>query len=214
VKVSCVMPTCNRREFIPSAIKCFESQTWEDKELIVLDDGESVQDLIPSWAKYHRCEKLKIGAKRNRCCELASGEVIIHWDDDDWSAPERIETQVKLLVESGRQVTGYRNLLFWDGEKAFKYKGATYYACGTTLCYYRSFWESNQFSNALGIGEDGLFVWQAAKQGKLHTSNDVGLIVARIHDRPTSKKATGTSNFPPVDVSELPKQFPKWSVTP
>ena len=35
-----------------------------------------------------------IGAMRNRACELARGEVIIHWDDDDWYAAQRISAQV------------------------------------------------------------------------------------------------------------------------
>jgi glycosyltransferase involved in cell wall biosynthesis len=47
--VSCLMPTADRREFIPCAIRCFKNQDYENLELIILDDGEQeIRDLIPS----------------------------------------------------------------------------------------------------------------------------------------------------------------------
>lgn len=38
--VSCVMPTANRRHFVPEAIRLFLAQDYAEKELIILDDGE------------------------------------------------------------------------------------------------------------------------------------------------------------------------------
>jgi glycosyltransferase involved in cell wall biosynthesis len=219
MKVSAIMPTYNRREFIPLAIKCFESQTYQDKELIVLDDGESVRDLIPSWAKYHRCEKLRVGPKRNKACELASGGIIVHWDDDDWSAPTRIEDQVNRLVkslespDSPKAVTGYSTLLFWDGKRAFRYLGDQHHAAGSSLCYFKSWWNNHRFID-VQIGEDGRFSGTAFKAGKLITAKDNGLMVATIHPKNTSARATGSTIFPEVSPSELPDEFPKWRVTP
>lgn len=37
--VSCIMPTYNRQDLIPVALKCYLSQDWPDKELVVIDDG-------------------------------------------------------------------------------------------------------------------------------------------------------------------------------
>lgn len=37
--ISCVLPTYNRRRFIPLAPQCFLSQDYPDKELLLLDDG-------------------------------------------------------------------------------------------------------------------------------------------------------------------------------
>ena len=37
--VSCIMPTCDRQVLIPVALKCYLSQDWPDKELVVIDDG-------------------------------------------------------------------------------------------------------------------------------------------------------------------------------
>ena len=38
--VSCVMPTYNRRRFIPQALRCFANRTYRNTELIVVDDSE------------------------------------------------------------------------------------------------------------------------------------------------------------------------------
>ena len=45
---SCIMPTANRRRFVPEAIRYFLAQDYPNKELIVIDDGAAaVVDLIP-----------------------------------------------------------------------------------------------------------------------------------------------------------------------
>ena len=45
---SCIMPTANRRQFVPEAIRYFLAQDYPNKELIVIDDGATtVGDLMP-----------------------------------------------------------------------------------------------------------------------------------------------------------------------
>ena len=89
------MPTCNRQGLIPVALKCFLSQDWPDKELVVIDDGaakvgELVKQLVPDAVYIYLAKKQVIGVKRNLACEAAGGEVICHFDDDDWSAAARV----------------------------------------------------------------------------------------------------------------------------
>jgi len=38
--ISCIMPTYNRRPFLPLALRCFLDQDYPNKELIIVDDGE------------------------------------------------------------------------------------------------------------------------------------------------------------------------------
>lgn len=46
--VSCIMPTYNRRAFVPQAIYYFLRQDYPNKELIIVDDStDEVGDLIP-----------------------------------------------------------------------------------------------------------------------------------------------------------------------
>ena len=60
--VSCVMPTCNRQGLISVALKCFLSQDWPDKELVVIDDGTAkveglVKQLVPDAVYIYLAEK-------------------------------------------------------------------------------------------------------------------------------------------------------------
>ncbi len=46
--ISCILPTANRRRFVPQAIRLFLAQDYPNKELVILDDGaESAADLVP-----------------------------------------------------------------------------------------------------------------------------------------------------------------------
>ena len=46
--VSCIMPTYNRRAFVPDAITYFLQQDYDNKELVIVDDGtDCIEDLVP-----------------------------------------------------------------------------------------------------------------------------------------------------------------------
>src|SRR5215471_6882917 len=82
--VSCIMPTANRRRFVPEAVRLFLAQDYSNKELVIVDDGEdSAADLIPKHRqiRYLRLDnRQSTGAKRNLACTVASGGIIAHWD--------------------------------------------------------------------------------------------------------------------------------------
>ena len=50
-------------------------------------------------------ERASIGVKRNLALSAASGEVIIHWDDDDLHHPDRVSKQVAPIVSGTASVT-------------------------------------------------------------------------------------------------------------
>ncbi len=59
-RVSCVMPTRNRRRFVGQALWYFLRQDYQPRELIVLDDGDDpIEDLIPAsdTVRYVRLER-------------------------------------------------------------------------------------------------------------------------------------------------------------
>ena len=66
-----------------------------------------------------RYEQATIGTKLRNFAGEANGpawmpEILIHWDDDDYSHPNRIAEQVALLQSSGADATvGFREMLFW-----------------------------------------------------------------------------------------------------
>lgn len=121
---------------------------------------------------YHRTDTLSpqrsIGDLRNYAASWQSDrnpDVFIHWDDDDWSHPNRIAEQVAFLQQSGADAVGYREMLFWrtDPGEAWIYSNPhPRYCLGTSLCYWRSAWERNPFPDT-SRGEEGqpLVGWQS-----------------------------------------------------
>lgn len=212
--VSCICVTANRRSMIGAALESYRSQDWPNKELIVIDDGsQDVRDLcadIPNCVYIYVAGPQKIGAKRNIACEAASGEIIVTIDDDDWSSSDRVSDQVNRLLESGKAVSGYHSMLFWDGTRGFKYKGASDYSLGTALCYRKDFWRKNAFIHENGRQfEDNAFVQAAKNASELISVDAEAKMVARIHSRNTSPKRPleSPSQWVPVGSSEFPAAF-------
>jgi glycosyltransferase involved in cell wall biosynthesis len=164
--VTCIMPTANRQQFVPKAIKYFLDQDYPYKELIIIDDGlDSVFNLIPNLycVRYlYLQQQLSIGTKRNIACEKASGSIIVHWDDDDWYAPNWITFQVDTILNADADICGLSHVQFYSVKDNRFYITKNTHAkkkwlCGATLAYRKSFWNDHPFKN-IQIGEDIFFV--------------------------------------------------------
>jgi len=200
--VSAIMPTRNRHGFAADSLACFLAQDWATKELIILDDDDAPSfpnGIAAKDVHYHRQPRATIGAKRNTCCRLASGKVIIHWDDDDYSATGRITDQLNRMVHYNTPATGYHTMIFRDGEDLYRYKGSEYYALGTSLCYQRWLWERAPFNEAgflpdgTLIPEDNIFVAQI--KASLISVDAGPMMWARIHAGCTSPHKGHGSNW-------------------
>ncbi len=211
--VSCIMPTYNRQNFIPVAVKCYLSQDWPDKQLVVIDDGSEtvgrlVKQLIPDAVYIYLAQKQTIGTKRNLACEAAGGEVICHFDDDDWSAAGRVRDQVMRLLESGKQMTGYHSITYWNGMKACRYVSPVpQYALGATMCYQKSFWHTHRFP-AKDYAEDNALVYQARDERQLIAVDARQMMIVRSHVLCTSNPERLRQNtWPEVPTGSLPREF-------
>ena len=93
--VSCLMITKNRANFAMCAVRCFLNQTYPNKELLIIDDGECgelarfIDHLDDTRIRYIRLApgNNALGDLRNRSVALAQGEWVCQWDDDDMSDP-------------------------------------------------------------------------------------------------------------------------------
>ncbi len=211
--VSCIMPTCNRREFVPQALKYFLRQDYGQKELIIIDDGtDPVCDLLPTdeRIRYVKLErKLTVGAKRNIACEQAKGEIVAHWDDDDWMADWRLSYQVEQLLRERADVCGLNRVFFFDPaagaawEYVFPGKIRPW-AYGATLCYAKSFWRENPFRD-ITVGEDSRFVW-SDPESRIVALPDNKFLAALVHAGNTSPKRIDEScwtRYPLQEIQEL-----------
>lgn len=104
-KVSIICPTYNRPEYHFQLYSMFIHQTHTNKELLILDDSPHpspfFSQLTDDRVTYiHVSIKVSIGEKRNLLINLAQGEIIAHFDDDDFYASDYIHTMVQLLQEA------------------------------------------------------------------------------------------------------------------
>jgi glycosyltransferase involved in cell wall biosynthesis len=164
--ISCIMPTCNRRRFMVQTLKLFEQQDYAQKELIVIDDGDDpVVDLIPADARirYVRVpERMSIGAKRNLAVSIARGDLICHWDDDDFFGCHRLSRQVEPILKGKAECSGMRMSLL------LRTADATLWGCTDqehdrlfghgvrcgTLLYPASYWREGLCYEDRNCGED------------------------------------------------------------
>lgn len=150
--MSCIMLTRDRRAFVPLALDCFLRQDYSHRELIVVDDGDDpVADLMPGHpsVRYLRLgTRYSTGTKRNIGCEHARGGIIVHWDDDGWSAPWRLSHQLAALAAARHAgVCGHRTALYRDSLSglAWRYEypaSRRPWLREGTLCYRRQVWQA------------------------------------------------------------------------
>ena len=135
MKASIITPTsANRKIHFPSLYNCFKSQTYSNCELLILDDSPSKSEFFlelndPNVRYFHAKQGMTIGDKRNHLVQMATGEIIIHFDDDDYYAPNYLEVIVEHLKEydfvtlSGwyAYMPRYDFFCYWDTNQFSKY---------------------------------------------------------------------------------------------
>lgn len=95
------MPTYNRAAFIMGSVESVLSQTYQNWELIIVDDGsedntsEIISTVKDSRVIFYEAGKIGLGIKlKNIGIERSVGELIAFIDSDDMWAPEKLEKQV------------------------------------------------------------------------------------------------------------------------
>ena len=181
------MPTRDRPQFVQQAAFYFLRQDYPSKQLVVVDDGErAIGDLLPDdeRIKYVRLDRRRpLGAKRNIACEASSGEIIAHFDDDDWMAPDRIRRQVEDLFRSEADATGLSPLRCFrleSGESFLhrKPRDDGWVAPGT-LVYRKAAWASRRFPE-VESGEGEAFAARF-ERARIHAQDAPDLYVALLH---------------------------------
>ena len=211
--VSCIMPTNNRRSFIPQSIAYFNRQDYANKELIILDDGsDQIRDLVPNNPRIRYFwidQKLTVGHKRNLACQKTVGDVILHWDDDDWSSDWRLSYQVDSLISSQSEICGLDKIYFYNPDTTqaweYVYKGKGNWVYGGTLCYTIDFWKHNPFLD-LDIGEDNHFVLDNPETKVLRLA-DNRFYLGITHPGNTSRKRTSGSSWHIAPVDTIQKMI-------
>ncbi len=101
--VSILIPAYNAQQWIADTLRSAIAQTWERKEIVIVDDGSSDQTLM--IARQFESDSVRIVAQKNRgaaaarnhALTLSRGDYIQWLDADDLLAPDKIERQMAVL---------------------------------------------------------------------------------------------------------------------
>ena len=179
--VSVICPTlASRAAFLPRAIRCFLAQDYPNLEMIIVGESGPLAVRVEEgrrilWA----VDPGNIGSARNTACRLASGEYIVHFDDDDYSASDRVSHQIAALEESAAALVAYSSVLceemrtvkVWTAEgkrpasKWWRWTFPNSGPAGLSFCYRRDWWAAHPFPD-VAAAEDDAFLAVALQHGK------------------------------------------------
>ena len=113
------MPTYNRAAYIMETIESIRNQTYQNWELIIVDDGsddnteEIIEEIKDSRIRFYKAGRIGIPSKiKNIGLENATGEIIAFIDSDDLWAQTKLEKQLIALQQypgAGFSLTGGYN---------------------------------------------------------------------------------------------------------
>jgi len=208
-KVSVIIPTYNRNKLVLDAIDSVLEQTFQDFEIIIVDDGSSddTQKHIERYQqkdkriKYIFQENQGVSIARNTGLEASQGQYIAFLDSDDRFLIDKLERQVstldnhldvgliygKILVEN----TITKELGSWGyafsgslgiAEMHQKiYKRHLFFYIGTTLIRKEAM-GSIKFDSRMKTGEDFLFYLLLSKKAKFYGIDEPLSLVRREHE--------------------------------
>ena len=123
-KISVIIPTFNRPGVVQRAIRSIISQTFQDWELIVVDDcsTDNTFDIVNSFVvnneriKYHKLERNSgANAARNQGIKLANAAIISFLDSDDEMHPLNLEKQDEKFASSPDLALCYTGVDYYSG---------------------------------------------------------------------------------------------------
>ena len=139
--LSCLCVTRHKPALLQRAIHCFRSQTYANRELIILyetDDAATAQ-VVASLAHepairgiaISHSPKLTLGELRNESIRQCRGAYFCQWDDDDWYHPKRLEIQFNAIRRTGLQASALTHWLLFDAHT------------GNAYCSHHRIWEGS-----------------------------------------------------------------------
>lgn len=105
--ISIIIPTYNRKSFLIHAINSVLNQTYQNLELIIIDDGSSdkTENIIKKKypkIKFYKQKNKGVSAARNKGIKMASCKWIAFLDSDDRWHPRKLENQINYLLTHPR----------------------------------------------------------------------------------------------------------------
>lgn len=129
-KVSIIIPVYNGENYLKEAIESALAQTYKNIEIIVVNDGsaDNTEKIAQSYGKkirYYKKENGGVSTALNLGLSKMKGEYFSWLSHDDLYEPEKIETQIKYLIDNkciGKNVIVYSNYIVIDENSTILYE--------------------------------------------------------------------------------------------
>jgi glycosyltransferase involved in cell wall biosynthesis len=118
---SVIIPVYNRASALPAAINSVLAQSFQDFEIVVVDDGSrddperAIKNFADPRIRFIRQENRGGGAARNAAIDAARGRFIAPLDSDDIFLPHHLEA-MKALLDGTTNTAGYARILVDRGQ--------------------------------------------------------------------------------------------------
>lgn len=130
--VTVIVPMYNAEDEISTALDSLMYQTWTNLEILVVDDcsTDKSREVVKKYQKRDKRIKLLtldknsgVYTARNLALKQAKGEFVTCHDSDDWSHPQKIEKQVKNLIENPHIVANISDMARATSDLRFTRRG-------------------------------------------------------------------------------------------
>ena len=222
-KVSVIVPTYNRADRLERALNSIVSQTYQDFELIVVDDGstDKTSQLMKSFpkAQYFYIKKNSgVSKARNVGLAFAKGELICFLDSDDLWKEKKIQIQ-SLWLENNKdsQICYTDEIWVRNGVRVNpmnrhrKYSGDIFRHClglcivspSSVMIRAKLFDEIGNFDESLPACEDYDLWLRIASKYAFHFIEEPLIIKYGGHSDQLSRKYWGMDRFRVVALKKL-----------
>jgi glycosyltransferase involved in cell wall biosynthesis len=155
VTVSVIIPTYNRAHLVDRAIRSVLDQTYQDFEIIVVDDSstDNTKEVVNSFKNEqvtyirHQVNK-RVAAARNTGIRAAKGEYIAFVDSDDECLPQRLEKQVEVFQRGSSEV----GVVYTDHYRIDKEGGKHHFSAPTIMPEDGLAWRKALDYPSIGVG--------------------------------------------------------------
>ena len=203
-EISILLPTYNRRKFLPFIIRNLKVQDYPHKnlQLVIYDDGD--EPLIEDYTTFKNAIKpiklkllrnknrISIGEKRNHLIQNANHNIVVFMDDDDLYEPTYISHSHHILKTNKAGCVGCDKMIFIYPP----YTNKDFYALNAghktliheaTMMFYKSWYKNtNGFQNSNKA--EALQLLSSVKSKNIAITNPFKTMIAIVHGKNTIQK--------------------------
>jgi len=202
--ISILMPTYNRRKFLPFVIKNLKVQDYPHKllQLVIHDDGD--EPLIEDYSTFSEAikpiklklirnkKRLSIGEKRHLLVQNANNNIVVFMDDDDLYEPTYISHSYNTLKTKKAGCVGCEKMIFiyppYTSEDFYALDAKDKVLIHEATMMFRKSWYHKTKGFINSNQAEGLGITKSCKSKTIETTNPFLTMTAVVHGTNTVDK--------------------------